>query len=119
MTHAQIKQQVCQLLQCTAEQYAVFQYETGLAYLQLYLHGYQPVQYELEASKIFWNWWKNQWAMRDAQFLQADHRGNHWAIYLNHNDAAMLASEMRPNAIVLGRSWAVMIGQVIKQEVAA
>jgi hypothetical protein len=119
MDQTTIKQRICQVLNCTEEQYARHQYECGLNYLALYLHGLEPVSRELEGNRIFWNWWKIHWAMRDRQFLAAKHQGNHWALYLNMHDPAMLAAEMRPNAVVLGRSYCKMIGQVIKQEVAA
>ena len=116
--HEKIQQSICKLLGITEQQYAEHQYNTGLNYLQLYLHGLQPATRELEGNRIFWNWWKNHWAIRDAQFLAEKHRGNHWAIYTNTHDAAMLAAEMRPNALVLGESYKVMIGRVIKKEVA-
>lgn len=117
VNHKQIKQRICSLLGITEEEYAAHQYTTGLNYLQLYLHGLQPATRELEGNRIFWNWWKNLWALRDLRFLQAQHQGNHWPIWLNCHDAAMLAAERTAPARLMGSSYAVMIGKVIKEEV--
>ena len=118
VNHDTIKQRICKLLGMTEEQYARHQYDTGLAYLQLYLHGTEPATRELEGNRIFWNWWKNLWALRDLRFLQDQHQGNHWAIWLNSHDAAMLAAERTAPARLMGSSYAVMIGKLIKAEVA-
>jgi hypothetical protein len=117
MNHEQIKQRICKLLCMTDAQYAEHQYNTGLSYLQLYIRNNAPIIRELEGNKIFWAWWRNQWAMRDAKFLAAKHPDNMMAIWLNCHDAAMLATERYPSAKILGRSYAAMIGKVIKEEV--
>lgn len=67
-----VKEQVCKILHWSELEYANYQYEQGLAYLQAYIpRDPQGIQ-ELESSRIFWNWWKNQWVIRDETFLQTN-----------------------------------------------
>jgi hypothetical protein len=125
MQHDIIKRRICRLLGLTEEQYAEHQYYTGLNYLRLYIRHDDVVRRELEGHKLFWAWWRNQWAMRDAQFLRQatclrddKNYSSLWSVWLNSHDAAMLAAERYASAKLLGKSYAIMIGKVIKAEVA-
>jgi hypothetical protein len=119
---ATLKERVCQLLQWNEQQYAEFQYEAGLEYMQLYTLDDKVACNVLERSKIFWNWWKNAWANRDEVFFGYQNLGLINAstiekMYMQLHDALALAEELRPDALVLGDSYKKMIGVVIKKEV--
>lgn len=115
-----LKQKICLMLNWSEVAYAQFQYETGLEYLMLYTLDDQLAIAQLECSKIFWNWWKNSWANRDETFLHnltVFKCYDKEKMYRKLHDALALAEEMTPDAIVLGESYKVMIGEVIKKEV--
>lgn len=100
-------------------EYAEFQYEQGLIYLDTYLKGMIGPMDALLRSRIFWNWWKNHWAIRERCFLMAEdltlsQRRN---IYKGMHDGRMLASDIRPNSVVLEESYSEMMHKVVKQEV--
>lgn len=88
-----LKQRVCELLQWSEEEYANFQYEMGLQYLQVYVPGDPQGAEQLTHSKIYWNWWKNAWSARDEQFV---------------NDA-------KPHWVVLEESYKSMIQEFIDE----
>jgi len=111
-----IKEQVCKILHWSELEYANYQYEQGLAYLHAYIPRDPLGIQELESSRIFWNWWKNQWVIRDETFLQTNcynARSAHHVYFFYHN-ANELAKELHPRAVVLGKSYASMIGDFIK-----
>ena len=88
--------------------------------LRLYTLDDAFVINQLERSKIFWSWWKNSWANRDDVFIANNIISNlnvKEELYLALHDALTLAEELRPDAIVLGESYKVMIGELIKKEV--
>lgn len=121
-TATTLKGRVCELLGWSEMQYAEFQYNTGIEYMELYTLGDEAICDDLLRSKIYWNWWKNAWANRDECFLVDNinlvDKVTAIAIYNGVHDALALAEEMRPDAIVLGDSYKTMIGEVIKKEVA-
>lgn len=113
------QQQVQRLLFWSEEQYAWFQYETGLAYLKFYIR-FEYGRKQLEERKTFWNWWKNHWNNRDAQFLglqflQELSVAERIDIYTDMHDARTLAAEIYPNGVVLGDSYKQMIQQLIDE----
>lgn len=61
------RQKVLQLLGWDMLQYATLQYETGLQYLQQYLQLDAATLHMFESSRRWWDWWVNQWNLRDAQ----------------------------------------------------
>lgn len=63
------KQRICEMMQISEEQYAWLQYNQGIAYLMWYLPADEDARAWLEADKLYWNWWKNWWAIRDEVFL--------------------------------------------------
>lgn len=67
-TANQVRRQVCTLLGWTYDQYAEFIYERGIAYLHWYLPALEEQRNKLERSKLYWNWWKNSWMLRDEVF---------------------------------------------------
>jgi len=106
---------VRRLLGWTEQQYCDFQYESGLEYLQAYIPDDQHGIDMLSRSRIFWNWWKNHWAMRDEQFISVAEeytKGNE-KLYRTMNSSKALTSKIYPNAAVLEESYAVMIDNII------
>jgi hypothetical protein len=122
-----LKQRVCELLQWTDEEYAAFQYETGLAYLKGYIPYDSYGADQLSRSRTFWNWWKNQWQQRDEKFLNYCRVRNERLAFHNmtlipedaktfyeeeHNPAILIGTT-HPNAIVLNQTYAEMIQLII------
>jgi len=112
-----LKQQVCALLDWDDEQYATFQYEMGLAYLQEYIPNDAHGADQLTRSKVYWRWWTNLWMQRDEIFLNEVQ--DNWSledrlyIYLDSNNPSLLVGTTRPNAVVMEESYKVMIQQFI------
>jgi hypothetical protein len=105
--------EILELLQIDLAEYATMQYEAGLAYLRAYIPTDPQGMAALERSRIFWNWWKNHWNMRDMAFM---FKVNQFvpvegirAYYRFYNDPEKLAQGIYPNAAVLTDSYAVMI----------
>ena len=117
-----MKRKIMQLLCWTELEYAQFQYESGLKYLRTYIPGDEAGIYALERSRIFWSWWKNHWAQRDAQYVANINEANSVArmreYYIWFNDPEYLIKTIYPNAIVLHDSYARMIDEFNKAEVA-
>ena len=122
-----IKADILQLLGWDEERYCFFQYEQGLEYLYEYLKTQAHV---LEGSRIFWNWWKNQWTLRDQELLRTDfaltlkdpsRAQQQWmsarrlTIYLTTHDGCWLASEVYPSRAVMEESYKEMVHQVAKE----
>lgn len=126
------KLQVMEIVGIDELTYGLLQFETGIAYLSVLLCDpcYEQM---LQRSRMFWNWWKNHWLLRDEQFLQAakhsdwrvnkrgkrgklefdmEYEGYPWCYKYFHNPVD-LVSEIHPNGIVLQESYAAMIGQIM------
>ncbi|MFN4248934.1 MAG: hypothetical protein ACK4EY_14500 [Flavipsychrobacter sp.] len=107
-------QQVIELLEWSQEKYCWHKYLTGLEYLNRYTQGDAEAIGWLENQKMFWNWWKNHWTIREEQFIlsasKMKHRINREVLYMGMNNANSLANEICPNGVLLGESYAVMIG---------
>lgn len=117
-----LKAAICALLKCTPEQYAEFQYQSGLRYLKEYLPGDPEAGEMLSASKVFWAWWRNHWTNRDEMFLCL-HQENPvrtreiiLQLYLHYNSGRLLADCIHPNSVVLNESYAQMITQLVDTE---
>lgn len=107
------QQQVMRLLRWDEETYCTFKYESGLTYLRHYTREDADAISWLETHRLFWNWWKNHWNMRDEDFLQLswkvpDFKQEH--LYRQMHNPGMLAREITPNGRILGDSYAQMIG---------
>lgn len=122
-----MKAVVIELLKWDELEYATFQYECGLAYLRHYIPGDKWGQDMLHHSKLFWNWWKNQWSLRDEDFCGLDMHvqiekvstENLRRTYWHLHDAAILASEIYPNRTVLDESYNQMIHSIHQEEIHA
>ncbi len=115
----QVQQRVCYLLNWTDKQYKEFQYKQGCLYLQLYLSKYPAIIDELIDNKIFWAWWRNQWANRDDIYVhntEVLHLPKRVGLYQQTHNAETLVLDMYPPASVFAQSYNTMIGEVIKQQ---
>lgn len=117
-----LKAAICEILKCTPEQYAEFQYQSGLRYLKAYLPGDEEAAEMLSRCRIFWNWWRNHWTNRDEMFLCL-HQENPLRdrqiilqLYLQYNSGKMLADSIHPNSVVLNESYAQMITELVDTE---
>lgn len=102
----QQKHSICQLLKWNTMQYAEYQYAIGLQYLYWYLPCDDNARFQLERSKLFWNWFKSQWAAHDTAFIDCDQIERHGHDLLLSMYAALhcprtLAKEVKPNSTVL------------------
>ena len=109
------KDKVIKQLQISEQEYAQYQYEQGLEFLERYIPS-DPAGIDfLQRSKTYWQWWKNHWFIRDRRFLLLFPTGP--AKTLNHSyrqlhAAKYLISDIYPPAVVLGNDYAKMIGEV-------
>lgn len=113
------KMRVCEMLNWDVEQYHMFQYETGINYLTLYIPNDPYGVDQLTRSRIFWAWWKNAWSQRDENFI--NNANALWApeycatIYQLENDPYYLVKNSSPNSIVLELTYAQMIQEFIDE----
>ncbi len=64
------QQMVQALLDWDEERYCYFKYETGISYAK-HITDNDIVGFNMIIkTRFFWQWWKNEWADRDAKFLQ-------------------------------------------------
>lgn len=114
------KQRVIKILHWTELEYAEFQMKMGKQYLQSYIST-DPCGIDmLIDSRIFWNWWKNQWLIRDTSFIASNigkvNRSTAVAVYQCLHNADVLIQSIYPSRAVLDNSYAQMIDNVIKSE---
>jgi hypothetical protein len=91
--------QIQQLLKWSDEQYGQFIYSTAIAYLHKYIPGDADGIANLERDKIFWGWFKNQWNIRDNEFLMAVNglcKDDARALYFDFNSSQSLVEDMWP-----------------------
>lgn len=114
------QEKITRILGWTELQYSNFIYETGLRYLELYIPTDRAGIDALSRSKIFWIWWRNHWAIRDAKYMGMYYSfsSNNWqALYEQEHSPETLTASIYPNAIVLNESYAVMIDHFNKSVV--
>jgi hypothetical protein len=63
------QQQILSAVGLTNYEYCEMQYHCGLSFLAYKCQG-EFSEGRIVSSKIFWNWWKTNWAMRDEIFLE-------------------------------------------------
>ena len=103
---ASIKEQIMKLLHWDEMQYCEYQYTNGIAYLYWYLPCDEDARKQLEGSKLYWNWFKNQWTIHDealltyTAFINTDIKLRRESYQCFHCPRA-LAAEVKPNDIVL------------------
>lgn len=120
-----LKARVCELLNWTEERYAQFVWDCGQDYLNAYLRGDKYAIGMLEYSRVFWAWWKSHWAKRDENFLLLNKHNplnnvqTLEQLYAHYNDGWQLAESIHPNSVVLNESYALMMKELIAEEVKA
>lgn len=110
--------EICRLLGWTELDYNTFMWQTGTEYLDYYLPNDNWGKQMLEQNKTYWNWWKNQWANRDAEFLQnvkGDRNALALCYMLEYHDAKMLSEEIYPAGVKIGCSYKVMVQNIIDE----
>lgn len=113
-------QRIINMLGWTELEYATFINDTGLEYLERYIPNDRTGINALNHSRIFWNWWKNQWAIRDADYLDiVDNFSPHnWEpLYRQEHSPAVLTNSIFPSAVVLDESYAIMINDFNQSEI--
>jgi hypothetical protein len=129
-------QEVLRQLQWDEEYYCNLKYRTGFEYLRFQTVGDAEALADLEKEAVYWNWWKNQWLLREEQFLadvvavnqfQASRQrppvGLRWLrleYTSRHCMEALCFTEFSPiggTADVLDRSYAAMYGRIIDRYV--
>lgn len=106
---------VMALLDWDAERYGSFVFEMAEQYLQRQCgRDAYGVQALLE-STIFWKWWRNHWAQRDSEFLYMWADCSYQTDVQNEYEFLHSACNLhiRPNKVVLGDTYAVMINDYI------
>ena len=64
------EQLVQAVLDWDEERYCYFKYEAGIAYAKRITDN-DPIGIDMIIrTRFFWQWWKNEWAKRDADFLR-------------------------------------------------
>lgn len=111
-----LKQKVCSLLEIDEQQYADMQYKNGCRYLQAYIPN-DPIGIDqLLEQPVYWSWWRNHWAMRDEQFccghVESISLKLRTDLYHHLHNPNILASEIRPNGVILRLAYAAMIKNV-------
>lgn len=112
-------EQIKRLLQWSDEEYGEFIYNCGIQYLHRYIKSEsQAIVDHMVRSRIFWNWWKTHWNLRDRAFLDrktVNLATSTWrTIYYELHDPNTLAAEIYPNGVVLGESYNTMIAELNK-----
>jgi hypothetical protein len=64
------EQMVQAVLNWDEDQYCNFKYEAGIAYAKRMTDNDTVGFNFLIKTTFYWNWWKNEWAKRDEEFLQ-------------------------------------------------
>lgn len=114
------KERIIKQLQWSEMDYAQYQYEQGILFLQKYIPN-DPWGIEmLERNRIYWNWWKNQWHSRDVAFLECEIQAGSLkqleAVYMSLHNAAALVDDIFPSRIVIDSSYSQMIEELHKSE---
>ena len=97
----------------TELEYNWMQYEQGLEWLKL-----NDANWVFEGCKLFWNWWKNQWSIRDNAFVKKIAPLNLTTkelkmIYQHKNNASILMGMDEP---ILHKSYSHFV-DVVRREV--
>lgn len=107
---ADIQAEVQSLLKWPAEQYSDFIYQTGCEFLHQLFPGDADAIAQLETRVEFWNWFKNQWKIKDEVFISSEGIAKIGTILLRNMYYALhcpetMAAETPPNRVVLGKNF--------------
>lgn len=108
------KQQVCRLLGWSFQQYAEYQEAKGIEYLREVVCGDDWSVSNVAKCQDFWNWWKNHWNLRDAEFIAAAASIPLSWRQMRYNDLNDVDGiEFWPHKVIMENSYSFMIGEVI------
>lgn len=106
---------ICDLLKWTDQEYAEYQYNNGIEFLDHYIPDDPTAADQLIRSRIYWAWWRNQWMLRDAVYINATHIHRLCPLvesYKVMHDPRDLASSLYIGRVILEQSYAEMIGRL-------
>ncbi|MEQ8547603.1 MAG: hypothetical protein RIC03_06820 [Cyclobacteriaceae bacterium] len=118
---SQTKLQIQNILQWTDQQYADFQYEQGVIYIQELCGAPDAVSmadHLIRHSEI-WSWWRLMWYKRDLTFLEESttlFRGEH-SIYYKEITHCTSVVKYFPHQELLEESYHSMMHSLIKEKV--
>jgi hypothetical protein len=72
LVFASTDEAVLELLQWEIEQLSWMKYTNGCTYLAMLVGSDAELLSRLENSKLFWNYWKNCWQIRDEVFVHQE-----------------------------------------------
>src|SRR5207253_685449 len=112
-------QEILEILDWKEEVWSQFVYNTGLQYLYIRYAADAITPEVLNRSRLFWNWWKNQWQIRDEAFLDKETKGflplqklplrkSVMQYFLLH-DARGLVNEIWPNRDIVDGAYSEVI----------
>jgi hypothetical protein len=120
-------EQVCQICNITALQYAESQLYVGQQYIHIMAFSTFDAN-QLEHNKYYWNWFKNQWLLRDEQFIAAHHllgtmainqygileavNYNRLIIWQQAHNVYTLTSQLEPIGKLMHAAYAQFIGEL-------
>lgn len=116
---AKIQKEIQTLVGLSEMEYAEKVFETGTDYIRQYL-AYDNYADAIVLSKIYWNWWKLQWHIRDMAFLKIAAWKSHVQtttyrdIYNRVHNVSDLVNEIYPNGYILKESYPEMINELMK-----
>jgi len=102
-----LKMEICLLLNWTEMQYCELQYQNGIAYLMWYLPCDEHAREKLLRSRLFWNWFKNQWTVHDESLLSYRMAVRECTVialtelYVSLHCPRAMVMEVKPNDVVL------------------
>ena len=110
------KYEIMLLLFWTDYDYCNFQKRMGQQYLQSYISNDPTAIDALLSTAIYWNWFRNQWMLRDEQFVNnpaviASSPAARVAMYYQLNNPDTMINERYPTGIVMAQGYAKMIGE--------
>ena len=116
------KYEIMLLLLWTEFDYCNFQKRIGQQYLQSYISKDPAAIDALLATPIFWNWFRNQWMLRDEAFaadpvVMASSPAVRVGMYYTINNPDRLMSERYPSGVVMAAGYAKMIGDFNRSQI--
>lgn len=116
-----LAKRIARILKWTDLQWSEHQYEQGHAYLVAYVEADTRIVSAMERSRVFWSWWKNHWGNRDEGYLEFVENTTYdltalREIYVDMHNAEVLVKSIYPNGSILQESYALMMDDLIKDE---
>lgn len=113
-------QVIMRLLNWNEQQYCDYLYDCGVEYLRYLMPDDADGITNMERSGIFWKWWKNHWASRDAAFIEWFQCSEDLEdLYYNANDARTLAAAIYPTGVIMKESCREIINSLFNPKTLA